>query len=187
MRVIVLALAIAGCAAAPAPKSATPATEKSAALQERAAELFDAAMHHDRLRMRALVDWDRYRSIDLSFRDEDETVAARALAELEAEPHPSSHYVDVTLAEIERKLQRVASGPMPPRPKGDVVQMFHREQRPNMTPSARRLVTFAAQALEGHRDIYYQGSGAGTGTGYDAILVFVAGQLVAVADVGWAN
>jgi hypothetical protein len=180
MRAIVLLLAIAGCAQ-PKPPPAAPATAKvtDAGLEERAAGLFDAATHDDRLRLKALIDWPRYRTFNAWRTSADDASAARALAQLEAEPQPSAQFLDGAVAQLAQVLRAVAAGPLPPRPRHDAgdarLEALRAGVAAGTAPSLARLATQAGEALQGGGEISYEGTGRIT-------FVFVSGQLAAMLD-----
>ena len=175
-----VALVVVGCAHQPAPPT-TPATTTgnapSAELVERGAALFDAAMHDDRQRLKGLVDWSRYRMFVAWHSSPDEASAARAIADMEAEPQPSDRFVDGEVEKLASLLKAVASGTLPPRPlpvtDNAELRALRAGPQGTMSPSRARLTTYATEALQAGRDISYEGVGRIT-------LLFMAGQLVAL-------
>ena len=79
--------------------------------QEQAATLFDAALHRDRLRLKLLVDWSRYRLTWAWARAmADHAEATTGLSQVEAEPSPSEAYVEMAVGELQARLAAVAGG-----------------------------------------------------------------------------
>ena len=89
------ALFAAGCA------STAPSVRSSAARparQEQAAALFDAATHRDKLRLKLLVDWSRYRlAWAWSRAAADHAEATTGLSQIEAEPSPSEAWIEMAV------------------------------------------------------------------------------------------
>ncbi len=174
--VMALGCVAAGCATSRPPAAAAPAP---AGLQERAAALFDAAAHGDELRLKTLVDWSRFRTIDGVLHSDSDDAAAALLSRIEAEPAPSARFVDVAARDLHARLAAVAEGPMPPRPVAGVMNArlaaLEHGAPDGAPPSLARLHALAADSLDGARELTYEGARRVT-------LVFVADMLVGVLD-----
>lgn len=181
--VLVAAVTLGGCAATPT-KSASPEQPSAIepALLERGAQLFNAAAHDDRLQLRAMIDWPRYRVIDAALKSHNEAAAAQALATLETEPQPSDAYIDGAVTELGNRLKSAASGSAPPRAMGELhdgLRAMMQKMMRSTSPARARLATMAAEALDGERGVVFRGVG-------DLNLVFVRDQLVAILDARWS-
>lgn len=169
-----------GCAAArPQPATVGQGRETHDALQEQAATLFDAAAHGDELRLKGLVDWTRWRTFAGLGRCSDDAQAAELLSRIEAEPQPSSRFVDAAAHDVRGRLAAVTGGPMPPRPRPGVMNATLAALRggppAGAGPSLARLRTLVAESLDGAREVTYDGARRVT-------LVFVSGLLVGLLD-----
>jgi hypothetical protein len=174
------ALLLAGCATAPGSRGATETAATVAALQERAAALFDAATHGDEPRLKAMVDWTRWRTIAGLRRCQSDADAAAVLSRIEAEPEPSAGFVDGAVHEVRARLAEVASGSMPPRARTGVMNATLAGWRRPPRADARlrsltRLRTLVAESLEGTADVTYDG-------GRRVTLVFAGNLLAGVVD-----
>jgi hypothetical protein len=178
LRAIVLALvAAAGCA------SSTPsvrATDARPARQEQAAALFDAATHHDKLRLKLLVDWSRYRlAWAWSRAAADHAEATTGLSQIEAEASPSEAWIDMAVGELQARLAQVASGPQPPHAEAGVASATLAELKSGAPqtkyPALPRLWELAAEALSGVDEVTYSGVGGVT-------LLFAGDRLAGVLD-----
>jgi hypothetical protein len=177
MRLLALVL-LAGCAATGTP-AAKPVAAAQDPLQERAAELFDAATHGDELRLKTLVDWARWRTVDGLVRSDGEARAAEVLSRMEAEPAPTARFVDDAVRDVRARLAEVAAGTLPPRPRSGVMNAtlaaWRRGPAAGAPPSLARLQTLAAEALDGGREVTYDGARRVT-------LVFVGSMLAGVLE-----
>jgi hypothetical protein len=177
-RVALVMLALAGCAHTRAPAKTSTENQPNPALVEKGAALFDAATHDDRLRLKTLVDWPRWRTVAAWQSAHDAASADRAIATLEADAQPGDAFVDGETQKLAARLTSVAAGTMPPQPMmspSDELQRLRHGAQGTMSPSEARLATYAREAVEGADDITYRGSGRVT-------LAFVAGQLVGVFE-----
>lgn len=180
MRSVALAL-LAGCAtSAPAPAPTVAAAgAPSAALQERAAALFDAAAHGDELRLKAMVDWTRWRTVDGGARVTSDGEAAALLSRIEAEPEPTAAFVDGAVHVVRERLARTASGPTPPKLRAGAlnaaVAAMRRRPEPGTPPSLARLRTLAAESLDGTVELTYDG-------GAHETLLFAGNLLAGIVD-----
>ncbi|HXU71951.1 MAG TPA: hypothetical protein VN947_21605 [Polyangia bacterium] len=180
MRWIVAVLLVAGCAASKPKTVAATSTPAYASRQEQAAVLFDAASHGDRLRLKLLVDWSRYRLTWAWARAmADHAEATTGLSQVEAEPSPSAAYMDMAVGELQSKLAAVASGPQPPHPEPGVANALLAELRgqPPLSkyPALPRLWMLTQDALDGADEITFRGVGSVT-------LLFVGDRLAGVLD-----
>jgi hypothetical protein len=183
MRALGLALLVlgGGCASSHAHAAARAAAPSAApSLQERAAALFDAASHGDRLRLKLLVDWTRYRlTTAWAHARADHATASAALSQLEAEPEPSDAYVDGAVTELQARLGAVAAGPMPPRAQPEATNPLLAELRagapPSRFPGLPQLWGLTSEALAGAREVTYAGTGRVT-------LLFAGDRLAGVLD-----
>jgi hypothetical protein len=165
-----------GCASAPRPvTTAAPPSE----LAERAATVFDAAAHDDVLRLKTLVDWNRWRLFDGLKSARDDAAAERVLSQVEAHPEPSSALVEAGARQIKELLGPVADGPMPPRLQPGMMNAtlagWKRGPRAGAPPALARLQTLVAEALDGAREVTYEGARRVT-------LVFVGDRLAGVLE-----
>ena len=165
MRAVNVALALVlgcGCAARQKASAATAAVGARDALQERAAALFDAAVHGDELRLRTLVDWARWRTFDGLAHSRGNEDAAAVLSRLEAEPQPSAAFVDGAAHALRTRLAEVAAGPTPPQACAGVMNAelaaWRRGPAAGAPPSLARLQALVADALDGAREVTMQGS-----------------------------
>ena len=167
-----------GCATS---KPATATTSaRPASRQEQAAALFDAAVHGDKLRLKLLVDWSRYRLAWAWARAAaDHAEATTGLSQIEAEPSPSEAWIDMAVGELQARLAKVASGPQPPHAEAGVAnaQLAELKQGPPQTkyPALPQLWQLAAEALRGADEVTYAGAGRVT-------LLFAGDQLAGVLD-----
>jgi hypothetical protein len=180
MRWIVAVMLVAGCAASKPKTVAATSTSAHASRQEQAAVLFDAASHGDKLRLKLLVDWSRYRLTWAWARAVvDHAEATTGLSQVEAEPSPSAAYMDMAVGELQSKLAAVASGPQPPQAEPGVANALLSELRgqPPLSkyPALPRLWTLTQDALDGADEITFKGVGSVT-------LLFVGDRLAGVLD-----
>src|SRR5690349_12651936 len=106
-------LVVAGCATSHSPATGTAAPTVSR--QGQVASLFDAATHRDKLRLKLLVAWPRYRLTWAWARAAaDHAESTTGLSQIEAEPSPSEAWVDMAAGELQQRLAAVAEGPQPP-------------------------------------------------------------------------
>ncbi len=177
--VVAVLVTAAGCAGAPRP--APKAAEAPPELVERAAVVFDAAAHNDVLRLKTLVDWNRWRLVDgLKGVDKgDDAAAERVLSQVEAHPEPSSALVEAGARQIRALLGPVAEGPMPPRLQPGMMNAtlagWKRGPDAGASPALARLRTLVAEALDGAREVTYEGARRVT-------LVFVGDRLAGVLE-----
>jgi hypothetical protein len=169
----------AGCATTSQPKAGS-AAPKAKSRQEQAASLFDAATHRDRLRLKLLVDWPRYRlAWAWSRAAADHAESTTGLSQVEAEPSPSEAYVEMAVGELQERLAAVASGPQPPHPEPGVANARLAELRRGAPqtkyPALPRLWALTSEALEGADEITYAGTTRVT-------LLFVGDRLAGVLD-----
>jgi hypothetical protein len=173
--------AMAGCATAGGAKARPKATaQASAGRQEQAAALFEAALHRDRLRLKLLVDWPRYRLAWAWARAAaDHAEATTGLSQIEAEPTPSQAYVDMAVGELQQRLAAVAAGPQPPQAEPGVANAqlaeLHHEAPMSKYPALPRLWQLAAEALSSADEVTYAGSKRVT-------LLFVGDRLAGILD-----
>ncbi len=178
---IVLVAWAVGCAAAkPRPVAAETTTQHPVPRQEQAAALFEAALHHDKLQLKLLVDWPRYRLAWAWARSvADHAEATTGLSQVEAEPSPSEAYVDMAVGELQARLAAVASGPEPPQAEPGVANALLAELRhgPPLTkyPALPRLWQLTAEALAGADEVTFAGAERIT-------LLFVGDRLAGVLD-----
>jgi hypothetical protein len=175
--VLTLALGAAGCAST---KPSVRAADARPARQEQAAALFDAATHHDKLRLKLLVDWSRYRlAWAWSRAAADHAEATTGLSQIEAEPSPSEAWIDMAVGELQARLAQVASGPQPPHAEAGVAsaKLSLLKSGPPQTkyPALPRLWELAAEALSGVDEVTYAGAGRVT-------LLFAGDRLAGVLD-----
>ena len=171
------ALFAAGCA------STAPSVRSSAARparQEQAAALFDAATHRDKLRLKLLVDWSRYRlAWAWSRAAADHAEATTGLSQIEAEPSPSEAWIELAAGELQARLAQVASGPQPPHAEAGVAnaQLAELKRGAPQTkyPALPRLWELTAEALSGADEVTYAGAGRVT-------LLFAGDRLAGVLD-----
>lgn len=179
MRWILGLLLVAGCAARQRPTTPAAGQGVREPLQERAAALFDAAVHGDELKLRALVDWARWRAFDGLARARGDGDAAEVLSRLEAEPQPSPELVGRAAHQLRELLAAVAAGPTPPQPCAGLMNArlaaWRRGPAPGAPPSLKRLEALVADSLDGAREVTLQGSRRVT-------LVFAGELLVGVLD-----
>ena len=181
----VLALAVAaGCAAGCASRTRAPASAAphsgAGSRQEQAAVLFDAASHGDKLRLKLLVDWSRYRLTWAWARAiADHAEATTGLSQVEAEPSPSEAYEDMAVGELQARLAKVASGPQPPHLEPGVAnaQLAALRGQPPLSkyPALPRLWMLTQDALVGADEVTFRGVGQVT-------LLFVGDRLAGVLD-----
>jgi hypothetical protein len=148
--------------------------------QEQAATLFDAALHRDRLRLKLLVDWSRYRLTWAWARAKaDHAEATTGLSQVEAEPSPSEAYVEMAVGELQARLAAVAGGTQPPRAETGVANAQLAELRGaapmSKYPALPRLWSLTQDALAGADEVTYEGVGRVT-------LLFVGDRLAGVLD-----
>ncbi|HEX8952508.1 MAG TPA: hypothetical protein VF997_22720 [Polyangia bacterium] len=185
MRLVVL-VTLAWCAGCAASSStgARGATAGAAAVapsrQEQAAALFDAAVHRDKLRLKLLVDWPRYRLAWAWARAAgDHAEATTGLSQIEAEPSPSEAYVEMAVGELQARLATVAAGPQPPHAEPGVAnaQLAELKRGAPQTkyPALPRLWELTAEALAGADEVTYAGARRVT-------LLFVGDRLAGVLD-----
>ncbi len=171
-----------GCAG----RTRAPATTANAAKggatarQEQAATLFDAAAHGDKLRLKLLVDWSRYRLTWAWARAlADHAEATTGLSQVEAEPSPSEAYVEMAVGELQTKLAAVAAGTQPPQIEAGVANarlaQLRGEPPLSRYPALPRLWTLTQDALAGADEVTYRGTGSVT-------LLFVGDRLAGVLD-----
>jgi hypothetical protein len=180
MRWLVLMVVAAGCA------STTPATKSSssnpkASRQEQAAALFDAATHRDKLRLKLLVDWSRYRLTWAWARaTADHAEATTGLSQVEAEPSPSEAFVEMAAGELQQRLAEVAAGTQPPHAESGVANAQLAELRQGAAPMSKypalpRLWELTRDALDGADEVTFSGAKRVT-------LLFVGDRLAGVLD-----
>jgi len=172
-------VALAGCAA-PKSNGATSAAGVRAGRQEQVAALFDAATHRDKLRLKLLVDWSRYRMAwAWSRAAADHAEATTGLSQIEAEPSPSEAWIDMAVGELQTRLATVASGPQPPHAEPGVANARLAELKNGAPqtkyPALPRLWELAAEALSGADEVTYSGVGRVT-------LLFAGDRLAGVLD-----
>jgi len=172
-------VALAGCAA-PKSNGATSAVGVRAGRQEQAAALFDAATHRDKLRLKLLVDWSRYRlAWAWSRAAADHAEATTGLSQIEAEPSPSEAWIEMAVGELQTRLAAVASGPQPPHAEPGVANARLAELKNGAPqtkyPALPRLWELAAEALSGADEVTYSGVGRVT-------LLFAGDRLAGVLD-----
>jgi hypothetical protein len=168
----------AGCATSKPATATTGAHHVSR--QEQAAALFDAATHKDKLRLKLLVDWPRYRLAWAWARAAaDHAEATTGLSQIEAEPSPSEAFVEMAAGELEARLAEVASGPQPPHAEAGVANArlaeLKRGAPETKYPALPRLWELAAEALAGADEVTYAGAKRVT-------LLFVGDRLAGVLD-----
>jgi hypothetical protein len=174
---LTLALVAAGCAST---KPSVRAADARPSRQEQVAALFDAATHHDKLRLKLLVDWSRYRlAWAWSRAAADHAEATTGLSQIEADPSPSEAWIDMAEGELQARLAQVASGPQPPHEEAGVANAKLAELKggPPQTkyPALPRLWELAAEALSGVDEVTYAGAGRVT-------LLFAGDRLAGVLD-----
>ncbi|HWE28821.1 MAG TPA: hypothetical protein VHB97_12510 [Polyangia bacterium] len=177
---VTMALSLAAGCATTAPAPSARATTKVASRQEQAAALFDAATHRDKLRLKLLVDWPRYRLAWAWARAAaDHAEATTGLSQIEAEPSPSEAYVEMAVGELQARLAAVAAGPQPPHAERGVAnaQLAELERGAPQTkyPALPRLWALTAEALDGADEVTYAGAKRVT-------LLFVGDRLAGVLD-----
>jgi hypothetical protein len=175
---LALGLAAVGCATTPPPPAASPPTV-APELRERAAALFEAAGHHDVLRLKTLVDWSRFRLVEgLAHAGSDEA-AAVVLSRLEAEPEPSARLVEAGARALEGLLAPITTGPTPPQLQAGTMNAtlaaWRRGPQPGAPAALARLTTLVSEALDGAREVTYAGSRRVT-------FVFVGDRLAGVLE-----
>jgi hypothetical protein len=178
MRWILVVMLVSGCATT-SRATATKASPK-VSRQEQAATLFDAALHRDRLRLKLLVDWSRYRLTWAWARAKaDHAEATTGLSQVEAEPSPSEAYVEMAVGELQARLAAVAGGTQPPRAETGVANAQLAELRGTAPmskyPALPRLWSLTQDALAGADEVTYDGVGRVT-------LLFVGDRLAGVLD-----
>jgi hypothetical protein len=179
--VLTLALAVAaGCASTATTAGTAAPRAKAMSRQEQAAALFDAATHRDKLRLKLLVDWPRYRLAWAWARAAaDHAEATTGLSQIEAESSPSEAYVEMAAGELEARLSAVAAGPQPPHAEAGVAnaQLAELKRGAPQTkyPALPRLWELAAEALAGADEIAFAGAKRVT-------LLFVGDRLAGVLD-----
>ena len=169
---------VSGCATT-GRATATKAAPK-VSRQEQAATLFDAALHRDKLRLKLLVDWSRYRLTWAWARAKaDHAEATTGLSQVEAEPSPSEAYVEMAVGDLQARLAAVAGGTQPPQPEAGVAnaRLAELKGEPPMSkyPALPRLWTLTQDALVGADEITYRGQGQLT-------LIFVGDRLAGLLD-----
>jgi len=174
---LTLALVAAGCAST---KPSVRAADARPSRQEQVAALFDAATHHDKLRLKLLVDWSRYRlAWAWSRAAADHAEATTGLSQIEAEPSPSEAWIDMAVGELQARLAAVASGPQPPHAEPGVANAKLAELKSGAPqtkyPALPRLWELAAEALSGVDEVTYAGAGRVT-------LLFAGDRLAGVLD-----
>jgi hypothetical protein len=174
----VLALGVAGCATA-RPAATASEGQPPAELRERAAALFDAAAHGDLLRLKTLVDWGRWRTVQARAVCSSDQQAAELLSRLEAEPQPSPRFVDDAVGKVRTELAEVTAGTLPPEPQPGMMNAtlagWRRGPEEGAPPSLARLQSLAADSLEGAAELTYRGARRVT-------LVFVGGLYVGMVE-----
>jgi hypothetical protein len=180
MRLVLLLVLVAGCATGGGGRAASSATKAKGSRQEQAAALFDAATHRDKLRLKLLVDWPRYRLAWAWARAAaDHAEATTGLSQIEAESSPSEAYVEMAAGELEARLSAVAAGPQPPHAEAGVAnaQLAELKRGAPQTkyPALPRLWELAAEALAGADEITFAGAKRVT-------LLFVGDRLAGVLD-----
>jgi hypothetical protein len=171
-------LLVAGCATTSKPASGTAATKVSR--QEQVASLFDAATHRDKLRLKLMVDWPRYRlTWAWSRAASDHAESTTGLSQIEAEPSPSEAWVDMAVGELQARLAAVAEGPQPPQAQPGVANArlaeLKRGAPETKYPALPRLWELTAEALDGADEVTYAGAKRVT-------FVFVGDRLAGVLD-----
>ncbi len=178
---LAVSLSGAGCASAGgAHASARAKARASGSRQEQAAALFDAATHHDRLRLKLLVDWPRYRLAWAWARAAvDHAESTTGLSQIEAEPSPSEAWVEMAAGELETRLAAVAAGPQPPQAQPGVANArlaeLKRGAPQTKYPALPRLWELTAEALADADEVTYAG-------GQRVTLLFVGDRLAGVLD-----
>lgn len=177
MRWMLALVLVASCAASNAATAPTRARTAREPLQEKAAALFDAAVHGDALRLKTLVDWSRWRTFAGLQQSTTDDAAAAVLSRVETEPQPSAKLVDDGAKQLMATLAAVASGPLPPQPCAGVMNAtlaaWRRGAPAGAPPSLARLRALVADSLEDAREVTYEGTRRVT-------LVFVGELLVGV-------
>jgi hypothetical protein len=185
----VLALLLAGgCAATtpaqPGAATATPgnsgARPTGRRLQEQAAAIFDVAVHDDKLRLKLMVDWPRYRMLAAWLRAHaDHEASTGELSLLEAEPDASESYVNHAVGELQAQLADAAKGPTPPQPRPGVTNALFGELKRGAPqtkyPALPRLWELTTDAIGGADEVTYEGARRLT-------LLFIADRLVGVLE-----
>ena len=176
---VTMALAAVACAATK-PAVAPAAKSVGSSRQEQVATLFDVATHRDKLRLKLLVDWPRYRLAWAWTRAlADHAEATTGLSQIEAEPEPSEAWIDMATGELQARLAAVAAGPQPPHAEPGVenAQLAALKQGAPQTkyPALPRLWELAAEALGGADQVTYVGTKRVT-------LLFVGDRLAGVLD-----
>ena len=177
---VTVALAAVGGCAATKPAVAPSGKSVESSRQEQAATLFDAATHRDKVRLKLLVDWPRYRLAWAWARAvADHAEATTGLSQIEAEPDPSEAWIDMATGELQTRLAAVASGPQPPHAEPGVenAQLATLRKGPPQTkyPALPRRWELAAEALSGADQVTYAGTKRVT-------LLFVGDRLAGVLD-----
>jgi hypothetical protein len=177
---VTVALAAVGCASTGGGKDASAAGGAHVSRQEQAAALFDAATHHDLLRLKLLVDWPRYRLAWAWARAAaDHAESTTGLSQIEAEPSPSEAWVEMAAGELQQRLAAVAEGPQPPHAEAGVANARLAELRRGAPetkyPALPRLWELASEALAGADEVTYAG-------GKRVTLLFVGDRLAGVLD-----
>ncbi|MGZ3408332.1 MAG: hypothetical protein ACXVAN_17905 [Polyangia bacterium] len=171
---------VAGCATGGG-RAASSTHAAKASRQEQAAALFDAATHRDKLRLKLLVDWSRYRLTWAWARaTADHAEATTGLSQVEAEPSPSEAYVEMAAGELQQKLAAVAAGTQPPHAEPGVANAQLAELRRGTPPMSKypalpRLWELTRDALDGADEITFSGAQRVT-------LLFVGERLAGVLD-----
>ena len=182
MRLVVLVMLVAGCATTGGGgRAASSKAQPKGSRQEQAAALFDAATHRDKLRLKLLVDWSRYRLTWAWARaTADHAEATTGLSQVEAEPSPSEAYVEMAVGELQERLAAVAAGTQPPRAEAGVANAQLAELRQGAAPMSKypalpRLWELTRDALDGADEITFAG-------GRRVTLLFVGDRLAGVLD-----
>ena len=170
----------AGCATTAGSHRAPSSATANVSRQEQAATLFDAATHHDKLRLKLLVDWPRYRLAWAWARAAaDHAEATTGLSQVEAEPAPSEAWIEMAVGELQTRLAGVASGPQPPHAEPGVANArlaeLKRGAPETKYPALPRLWELTAEALAGADEVTYAGATRLT-------LLFVGDRLAGVLD-----